>query len=234
MGKDVQPLRREQIIRVATHLMSKKGYEGASLQEIASQVGIHKSTLFHYFRSKEEILLVALGRGIEEVTINLEEILDNENLDPEEKLRLAILNHLHSLVRHIDNVNIYNTDLRSLSPRNMKKYLQTRKYYQTCLRKLISNYQESEMHLKGLNTRLISFAILGMCNWVAKWYKDSGPFTVEEIADCFFRIVAGRGQDSVTGNAERNGGFGKGGREVCGKESFSVRKRRLRKRPNPR
>jgi AcrR family transcriptional regulator len=72
MEKESQPSRREEIIRVATRLISQKGYKAASLQEIVNRVPIHKSTLFHYFRNKEEILLVALARGIEEVTRNLE------------------------------------------------------------------------------------------------------------------------------------------------------------------
>jgi AcrR family transcriptional regulator len=41
---------------VATKLFSEKGYKGASLQEIAQEVGIQKASLYHYIPSKEELL----------------------------------------------------------------------------------------------------------------------------------------------------------------------------------
>ena len=47
----------EEIIQVASHLFSTKGYEATSLKEIADEVGLHKTSLFHYFKNKEEILM---------------------------------------------------------------------------------------------------------------------------------------------------------------------------------
>jgi len=181
---------RERIITVASRLMSQKGYKGASLQEIANLVGIHKSTLFHYFKNKEELLLVVLKISIEEVTENLELILENEKLSPEEKLRQAIINHLDLLVRYKDNVTVYHSEIRFLSGKKKREYLETRRYYASCFEQIINEIKESDSgYFRGLDTKIITFGILGMCNWVAKWFKESGPCKIDNISDIFFKMI---------------------------------------------
>jgi AcrR family transcriptional regulator len=55
--------RRDEIIEAAGILMNRKGYRGISTQEIADRGGIDKSTLFYYYKNKEEILLSVMKRG---------------------------------------------------------------------------------------------------------------------------------------------------------------------------
>jgi AcrR family transcriptional regulator len=185
---------RERIITVASRIMSQKGYKGASLQEISELVGIHKTTIFHYFKNKEELLLAVLRIAIENVTTQLERITDDKTLSPEEKLKKAIFTHLDSMVKHLDNVNVYHSEIRFLSNKNRRKYLDTRKYYASCFGKIIKEIKESnDRYFKGLDTKIVNFGILGMCNWVAKWYKESGSFKVEEIADIFYKMIMEKG-----------------------------------------
>ncbi|OPX34110.1 MAG: hypothetical protein B1H11_11445 [Desulfobacteraceae bacterium 4484_190.1] len=184
---------RERIIKVSSRLMSQKGYKGASLQEIANLVGIHKSTLFHYFKNKEELLLVVLKISIEEVTENLELILENEKLSPEEKLRQAIINHLDLLVRYKDNVIVYHSEIRFLSAKNRRKYIESRKYYASVFKQIIDEIKESDSGcFSGLDTKIVTFGILGMCNWMVKWFKGSGPFNARDIADIFLKMIIPR------------------------------------------
>lgn len=181
---------RKRIITVASRLMSQNGYKGASLQEISDLVGIHKTTIFHYFKNKEELLLAVLRIGIEDVTRKLELILENEKLSPEEKLRQAIFSHLDSLVKHIYNVNVYHSEIRFLSGKNKRKYLATRKYYASRFEQIINEIKESDdRYFRGLDTKIVNFGILGMCNWVAKWFKESGQFSTRDIADVFYRMI---------------------------------------------
>ena len=181
---------REKIIAIASRLMSEKGYKGASLQEIADLVGIHKSTFFHYFKNKEELLLAVLRIAIEDVTRNLLLILEDEKLLPEEKLRQAIVNHLDLLAKYKDNVNVYHSEIRFLSEKNRWKYLETRKYYASCFEKIIDEIKETDSgYFRGLDTKIVTFGILGMCNWLVKWFKESGPFNTRDIADIFCKMI---------------------------------------------
>ena len=46
---------RQRIVDEALELLAEHGYEGMSLQQVADRVGLHKSSLFHHFRSKDEL-----------------------------------------------------------------------------------------------------------------------------------------------------------------------------------
>ncbi len=115
--------KRHKILNIAAKLIAKKGYGRASFQEIADIVKLHKSSLFHYFRSTEELLLTILEKPILEVGTNLGNIVGDNELEPEEKLRKAIHNHLNTLTEHLDTVNIFLNEIRNLSKKNRSVYI---------------------------------------------------------------------------------------------------------------
>jgi len=184
----------ERIITVASRLMGQKGYKGASLQEIADLVGIHKSTLFHYFKNKEELLLAVLGIAIEDVTRNLNLILEDDSLSPEDKLRHAIANHLELIVKYKDNVNVYHSEIRFLSPKKRKKYLETRKYYAACFEQIVNEIKGGDSGpFEGLDPKIVTFGLLGMCNWTIKWLSGSDRLSTEKVADIFYKMITQKG-----------------------------------------
>ena len=58
---------RERIVDTAVQLVARYGFEGMSLQLLADDVGLHKSTLFHHFDTKQELALDALRRVVEPI-----------------------------------------------------------------------------------------------------------------------------------------------------------------------
>jgi AcrR family transcriptional regulator len=177
----------DKILSVAAKLIAKKGYPGTSFQEIADKVNLHKSSLFHYFNSKEELLLKILERPVDEVNLNLKKIVDSR-LEPAEKLKMAIHNHLILLTDYIENVNIYLNETRSLSKQTQSIYLKKRKNYERDFMEIIAE-MKTKGYFKGLDSKIVTFAILGMMNWLVKWHKKDGAFKVKEIADTFYRMI---------------------------------------------
>lgn len=179
----------EKIISVAAALIRRKGIKGSSFQEIANKVGIHKSTVFYYFKSKEELLLRILEKSVNEVNSELRRITSNNELKPEEKLKEAFNSHLTLMTgKHSDSVNAYLYEFRNLSKKNRKIYLEKRKAYEKDFEKIIAE-MKTKGYFDGLNTKIITYGILGMLNWVVKWYKTDGPLTIEEIADIFYKMA---------------------------------------------
>ena len=181
---------RQKIIATASRLMSQKGYRGTSLQELADRVRISKSTLFHYFKNKEEILLEVLKISLEEVAGNLDRIVNDTTTSPELKLKLAISNHLALLTKYSYNVNVYLSDIRYLSPKKKREYLSIRKNYESLFEQIIKGIQETDKrNFEGMDSKIITFAILGMCNWVSRWFRKGGPFEIQDISDTFFKLI---------------------------------------------
>jgi len=55
---------RERVLEAALELFGEKGYDGASMNELAERVGVAKPSLYNYYRSKEELLLDLVEQGI--------------------------------------------------------------------------------------------------------------------------------------------------------------------------
>jgi AcrR family transcriptional regulator len=184
----------KKIVKVASELMSEKGYKGASLNQIADIVGIHKSTLFHYFKSKEQLLMAVLEISTEEVIRNLEAVIRNKNLNLEEKLRQAIINHLELQLKYSHSVNVYHNEIRYLLGENKQKFLKRREHYGLSFKRLIEQISKSNTkkfaHFRELDSKIVAFAILGMCNWTAKWFKQSGSLKTKDVANIFYRMIA--------------------------------------------
>jgi hypothetical protein len=97
------------------------------------------------------------------MSMNLEKIMNNNELRPEEKLREAIDNHLTLLTEHIDIANIYLNELKSLSRKNRATYLRKRKKYGKDFEKIIVEMGKGG-YFRGLDKKIITYGILGMLN----------------------------------------------------------------------
>ncbi|MDY7035280.1 MAG: TetR/AcrR family transcriptional regulator [Thermodesulfobacteriota bacterium] len=186
---------RKKIIKIASRLISKNGYKGTSLKHISDLVGIHQSTLFHYFKNKEAILLAVIDIAYEELLKNINMIIENRDISPEEKLKLAISNHIILLEKHFSNVNVLISETGYLSTKNQKKILKIRKNYTECIKRIVDEIKKTDKgYFKGMDTSIVAYGILGMCIWVGRWYKKGYAFKPEQISHIFYRMLT-QGKD---------------------------------------
>ena len=183
--------KQDEIINVASRLFSQKGYSATSLVEIADNVGLHKTSLFHYFGNKEEILMAIMDKSLKDHMNILNEIVNAPDLSGMEKLRLALEKQVLVTCKYKEHINVYLSEIKSLSPANRKKYNKKRKQYEMYFEKIIQEAQaEENSHLfKGLSSKVVNLGILGMCNWIIKWYQENGDLTPREIYQTFYSIM---------------------------------------------
>src|SRR5438094_4126105 len=85
--------RLSEILNHATDVFCEKGYEGASMRDLSRASGMSLAGMYHYFRSKEELLFLiqkhTFGTIIEQLRHRLEQISD-----PEQRIRAFIFSHL--------------------------------------------------------------------------------------------------------------------------------------------
>ena len=181
------------ILIAATELICKEGYRAASLQEIASRVGIHKTSLFHYIENKEDLLRQILQSSLGRSSLKLEEIANNDRLTPEKKLREAFKNHLRQAPNMVSNQIVYSNDFRNLSKKTQKMFLEERRKYEKLFKKIVIELQRDN-YLNGLDTSVVTLGIFGMLNWFPKWYKKDGRLSIDEISNIFLKMILGKGQ----------------------------------------
>lgn len=196
-GNNSMSQKAEQIIEVASRLFSEKGYKATSLRDIGSHATLHKSSLFNYFANKEEILMAVMDKSLNKHMNILNEIANDNRLAGIEKFKLALEKQILVTCRYRDHINVYLTEIMSLSPANREKYNKKRKEYESCFERIVKEAQADDRSglVKGLDPKIVKLGVLGMCNWMIKWYHDDGVLRPEEIFEVFYRLLTHRKAD---------------------------------------
>ncbi len=188
-GDTKQKLR--EICRIAARVFYEKGYDGASMQDIAKAVGLTKAGLYHHVGSKDRLLFEIMNYGMD---ILDETVLQKvkEIADPREKLRQTIIGHIDLIVRARDlEITVILHENRSLKGALRKKINLRKREYIHYLENLIAQVQEQAGGKPLLSPSLAAFALLGMINWLYQWFQPEGPTKQNELteayADFFFR-----------------------------------------------
>ncbi len=110
---------KNQILKVAQEILSKEGYVGTSLSNIAKKVGVTKPTIYHYFKNKEELFEEVLINVFNKLEFELKKVNKKESsLDKKlEKLSTTYLEF------GIKNKDIFTTALQKI-PHSEKNLIQ--------------------------------------------------------------------------------------------------------------
>jgi TetR/AcrR family transcriptional regulator, cholesterol catabolism regulator len=91
--------RTQQIIDAAARVFREKGYDGATLRDIAEEAGLLPGSLYYHIRSKEELLRLIIEQPIRDLHVHLEEIVTSE-ASPAQKLAQALAAQLRAFDLH--------------------------------------------------------------------------------------------------------------------------------------
>ena len=180
---------KEKVLRAAIRVFSKKGYDGASMQDIAKAVGLTKAGLYHHVGSKDRLLyeIVNYGMDILDETV-LQKVKDIS--DPKEKLRQTIIGHIDLIVRARDmEITVILHENRSLRGALRKKINARKKTYIQYLEDLIAKAQERAGAKPLIPPHIAAFAVLGMINWLYQWYRSEGPVKQPELTQAFVDFI---------------------------------------------
>jgi AcrR family transcriptional regulator len=133
-----QAARREEIIAVALRLIEENGFQKTSMREIAVSAKMGKSSLYDYFKTKEEIVVYAVEEKIEETIQKVQKIIADES-SPEQCLRKIMLNHLGVPKQYRTVLMWLNTESDYLEEEYRKRLKTARYAYQDIIKSVIEN-----------------------------------------------------------------------------------------------
>ncbi len=180
--------KEQEIVAAAASLFKKKGYRATTLEDIAAAVGMLKGSLYYYIRSKEELLYLVVRDPIRQAYNNLEEIV-NSDIPATAKITHAIANHIAIFHQHYPHIAVYLHDFHNVMQKLQDNSIEAPKEYQQLLTQLIQQGVDSGELRSDLDVTVAGYAILGMCNWMYRWYKPEGHMTAEAIAEVFTKLV---------------------------------------------
>ena len=189
-GPDSNPrkaLVRNQLIDKAAELFATRGYARTTMNDIAEELQLKRSSLYHYFRNKEEILDALIEEQTVAPTQMLKGLIDDGSLSSLDKIRRAltqsILRKLSESARFrvLDQIEFEMPEAQAAQHRRMKREVLE------LWSKLIAAGIAAG-HLREVDSRMAAFALLGITNWTAWWYSPGGKLAPQQIADAMTDI----------------------------------------------
>lgn len=175
----VPDVRKEAIHNVARNLFCKRGFAETSMQDIASELGLQRGSLYHHIESKEELLLDILESSLNEMFEAVERIINSRNTAPE-KLRLYLMVSLETMARRQQEMLIWISEIRRM-PEVLAPLANKVKRADANLMRIIEEGIDAG-GWQPKDKQLAFQTIRGMIAWFPHWYRSNGRLSVSEIS----------------------------------------------------
>jgi AcrR family transcriptional regulator len=178
--------KQEQLFNTAAALFAQKGYHGTSINDLAQAMDLQKGSLYHYFKSKEELLFRLLDEYISAALIEIEKIC-NLDVNPVEKLRLFMLFYSGFYAGDRDRLVLLINDIDKLGEAYRLKVIEKERCYTRALTGIFDQLQASGV-MKPMPPAVAAFAFFGMVHYTCKWFQQDGAVTAEALGEMFLEI----------------------------------------------
>ena len=180
--------RRIEILKSAAAAFRRRGYHGASVDEIASALEMTKGNLYYYFKNKEEILFACHEYSLG-LLLELMKDVRADGSSPDAKLRRLVQAFVHTILDELHGTAL-TLDPEALSPPLLKRIIAKRDEFDHGMRAIIQDGIDQGLFKPG-DPKMIEFAMMGAVNWIAKWFDPNGEMTSNQIADAFSDYLVG-------------------------------------------
>ncbi|NLI68016.1 MAG: TetR/AcrR family transcriptional regulator [Bacilli bacterium] len=179
---------RSKIIQTALLLFEEKGYHGVSINEIVTEAGTSKGGFYHHFSSKDELLYV-----IHDIFITY--AIENAKLaarsyeSPLEQLQAIIKSFVGVFHVYKPHLTVFYQEAKYLHPKYDEIIRKKRDEFRQIIYDVVKAGKERGEFRQELEVDIVVMAILGMVNWIYKWYNRDGEKTISQIADIFTDFI---------------------------------------------
>ncbi|HEY7187218.1 MAG TPA: TetR/AcrR family transcriptional regulator [Vicinamibacterales bacterium] len=172
--------RRAEICRTAARIFRQRGFDATSVSDIARALKMTKAGLYHYFTSKEELLLEIMMFGLDQVRDEV--IIPARAIrDPEQRLRQIVIRHARITTRAEGAVSQLD-ELRALPPVAQKKVRELQRKYFDLVRDTLRELK-AEGRLRDVDVTVAAFSTIGMILWMPRWFRQGGRLDNEQAAE---------------------------------------------------
>ena len=177
----------EEILRVAADKFGKQGYQATTLDEIAAAAGISRAAFYLYFPNKEELLHRIYNQVIATSQAAVEQIVA-EKLPVSEKLRRIIRHQVRYMATNIPLAQVFFSEIFNLRPELGQWVKRANRAFGGVIERVVSEGVQTG-ELIPLHPKQFTYALMGMCNWMHRWYRPGGEWTPDTVAEEFIRIL---------------------------------------------
>jgi AcrR family transcriptional regulator len=179
--------RREEIITAAARAFQARGYDAASLDDVAAELDLRKASLYHYVDSKAQLLYLIFDRAISTGLDRLARI--SAISDPRDRLAALIVHQVELIANEPSLFAVFFDHRPRLSPDYEADIRRKERRYLRRFAEAVALAAEKGM-IASVDSRYGAQAILGMTSWIYKWF-DPAKDDWRQLAHDYVRLVLG-------------------------------------------
>jgi len=189
----------EFILRHAARIFAEKNYHSTTMRDISRATNVSLAGLYHYCKSKEELLFLIQDNCFARVLERLEERLQEVD-DPLGRLCVFIENHLSFFAANMAEMKVLSHEAESLAG-DLHAHVSTRKdKYTKLARQILKEIQQKQESGSQIDLTVATYALFGMMNWIYNWYDPYGKLKVSELVDNIMRLFLHGFVDGLPGD----------------------------------
>lgn len=172
---------RGKLLQTAAHLFRNKGFERTTVRDLAGAVGIQSGSIFHHFKSKDDIL-----RAVMEETIHYNTALMRAALAEAGSVRERVLALIRCELQSImggsgEAMAVLVYEWRSLSAQGQVDVLALRDIYEQIWLQVLGEAKDAGF-IRG-DVFITRRFLTGALSWTTTWFRAQGSMTLEQLAE---------------------------------------------------
>lgn len=171
--------RKEEILKVATEIFSRKGYHATTLEEIGSELGMTRPAFYHYFQSKRDLLEEICAEAVDEADKVVRGAIDDRHPSITAKLQDVLISYA-VLVTRAPSTAIVMRNFEEMSHAQQQNLARRRRTREAWVRALIAGGIESGEFTCPSPT-IATLSIFEAIQGIQGWYDPEGKLSVEEV-----------------------------------------------------
>jgi len=179
-------LKRNALLREAARAFSGRGYHNTSLDDVAAVLGVTKAALYHYVRSKQEILfechMMSLDLGDEAL-----EYARRHGRTGLEQTTLLARRYIELITGEMGRFAVL-SEYDALDSGSRAVVGRRRDQFELALREMVAR-GGTDGSIRGVDPKLAVFYFMGAVNWMTRWFRPDGELSGVDIAAGFSDLL---------------------------------------------
>jgi len=181
-----QELKRQAIIREAARIFSRRGFHGATLDDVADRLGVTKTALYRYVRNKNDLIFACHEEAMD-IAFRALDRGEAQGRTGLEKIRIGMQTYLAEMIGEL-GVPVLILEENSLQGDEAERIYGLRDAFEQRLRGLFEQ-GIADGSILPLSAKLAVFMLLGSIHWVTKWYRPEGAWSAEDVAEALLELA---------------------------------------------
>jgi AcrR family transcriptional regulator len=171
----------ERLGRVSVELFAEYGYAQTSVQQIVDAAGVTKGALYHYFKSKDDLLFDIYDRLLSMQREHLETIVAR-GLDPKATVRLVCEDVIVTSIDGLDDGAVFFRSQHMLSEKRQREVKQRRRAYNDAFESILARGRADGVFRTDIPPAILIAHFFSDVHYLAQWYSPGGPLTKQQVA----------------------------------------------------